>query len=237
MKLKTTLFVATIATYSAITASAATTQLPEFITGTTTIGSGQLKTDGETSTIQSGGTLEFTTPSWESILQAGDIADGTTTINIETGGTMTWAGASGNGTRLFLGNQSAGSTGIINLNGGTFAGANLTEFVFGRNTATGLFNITAGTAEFGNLTLGSGTSIIDFTSGSTGSLTVTGYDQTAYETLWNAGNLTSAGSNTGTFAENFSVTGATITAVAVPEPSSSALLGLGGLALIMRRRK
>ncbi|NWK55009.1 PEP-CTERM sorting domain-containing protein [Verrucomicrobiaceae bacterium N1E253] len=234
MKLNTTLFALTAA--STLTLQAATTQLPDTLDYLQTIDSGQLKTDGETCTITTGGTLTFTTPNWETILQAGDIsATGTTTINIETGGTMTWENAtSANSTRLFLGNQTAGSTGIINLNGGDFLGANLTEFILGRNDATGLFNISAGTAEFGNLQFGSGTGTIDFTAGSTGSLTVTGYTQTDYETLWTDGNLTYGGAQSGTFADNFSVSGSTLTAV--PEPSSAALLGLGGIALVLRRR-
>ncbi|BDS05180.1 hypothetical protein NT6N_02200 [Oceaniferula spumae] len=56
-----------------------------------------------------------------------------------------------------------------------------------------------------------------------------------YEDLWNIGLLQRNGANSGTFTDNFVVNGGTLTAV--PEPSSVALLGLGGLALIMRRRK
>ena len=62
-----------------------------------------------------------------------------------------------------------------------------------------------------------------------------------YEFLWDEGILKRGGANIGTFAENFTFTedgGAGAgTLTAVPEPSSAALLGLGGLALIFRRRK
>ncbi len=60
---------------------------------------------------------------------------------------------------------------------------------------------------------------------------------------WTEGILKYNGTNTGAFADHFSTTGTAGTAgykliaVAVPEPSSTALLGLGGLALILRRRK
>ena len=62
-----------------------------------------------------------------------------------------------------------------------------------------------------------------------------------YEMLWNTGVLSKDGANVGTFAQNFTFTengsAAAGTLTAVPEPSSAALLGLGGLALILRRRK
>ncbi len=53
---------------------------------------------------------------------------------------------------------------------------------------------------------------------------------TTTETLSIAYNHTNGNSNTGFNSTNFTVT-------PVPEPSSAALLGLGGLALILRRRK
>ncbi len=65
----------------------------------------------------------------------------------------------------------------------------------------------------------------------------------SYEDLWNDGVIQINGSSSGTFSDYFAVTGSngsdgyTLTAIAVPEPSSAALLGLGGLALILRRRK
>ncbi len=62
-----------------------------------------------------------------------------------------------------------------------------------------------------------------------------------WETLWTEGILQFNGGNTGAFADHFTTTGTAGTAgytlTSVPEPSSTALLGLGGLALILRRRK
>jgi len=64
----------------------------------------------------------------------------------------------------------------------------------------------------------------------------------SYLDLWNAGILQANGSNAGAFGDYFSVTGTPgtdnyILTSSVPEPSSAALLGLGGLALILCRRK
>lgn len=184
------------------------------------------------STIGSGVTVAVTNPNFETIIQqnSGD----TSVLNIETGGLFDTSAATGNGQRLYLGNASTG-TGIINLNGGTFDGSGLTnEFVFGRSGATGTFNISDGTATFAaGPTFTNGT--VNFTTGSTGSLTVTGQNQAYFESLFAAGNLTHNGSSSGTFSDLFSVSGATLTAV--PEPSSVALLGLGCLGLAFRRSR
>lgn len=104
----------------------------------------------------------------------------------------------------------------------------------------------AGTGAF--LTFGAGNGLVDFSSssaitsgyinflsGSGGALDVDGADTAHFSGLWDAGQLKKDGANTGTFAQNFSVSGSVLTTV--PEPSSAALLGLGGLALILRRRK
>jgi len=58
---------------------------------------------------------------------------------------------------------------------------------------------------------------------------------TDYEAFYTDGDLTIGGDNSAAFADVFQVSGNTLSLV--PEPSSTALLGLGGLALILRRRK
>lgn len=80
-----------------------------------------------------------------------------------------------------------------------------------------------------------------FTGGTTGEISATtnGYDETL--------SFTTGGTVSGSVAVRLARTGtsgswggydvATLDAVAVPEPSSSALIGLGGLALILRRKK
>jgi hypothetical protein len=63
-------------------------------------------------------------------------------------------------------------------------------------------------------------------------LTVAGAD---WESLWNAGQLTVDGGQSGTFAENFTLTDGTLSVV--PEPATMGLLAMGGLALLRRRRR
>ncbi|SHI64294.1 PEP-CTERM protein-sorting domain-containing protein [Rubritalea squalenifaciens DSM 18772] len=81
------------------------------------------------------------------------------------------------------------------------------------------------------------TGFINFTSGSTGALDIAAADQSYYEGLWASGGLRYDGANSGTFADHFEVTGGVLTAVAVPEPSSTALLGFAGLFLLAKRRR
>ncbi len=192
------------------------------------------QSNGTTTTIKSTGSMTFNNVDWETIIQQN--AAGTSTMTVETGGLLNFTATAGNGTRFFVGN--ANGTGVLNLNGGTFTGSNLTEFIIGRQGATGTFNINAGTANVGHLDVDSdGTSTVNFGENSTGALTVTGWTVSDFETLWNDGKLTYNGAQTGNFSDHFQVSGSTLSAVAVPEPSSTALLGLGGLALILRRRK
>ncbi len=100
------------------------------------------------------------------------------------------------------------------------------------------FGLGGGSVTFATAPTVSATSAINFLTGSTGSLTVTGFQAANYEAWWNAGSLKVDGGNTGTFSNNFQVTGATI--VLVPEPATLGLtalgVGLAGAAFWRRRR-
>ncbi|BDS06543.1 hypothetical protein NT6N_15830 [Oceaniferula spumae] len=69
-----------------------------------------------------------------------------------------------------------------------------------------------------------------------------GSDNTVtWETLWNEGILQYNGGNDGSFSDHFITSGTAgtvgYTLTSIPEPSSAALLGLAGLALVMRYRR
>ena len=181
--------------------------------------------------INAGVTLTIADAEWETIIQQN--SDGTSAWNIN-GGTVDSSGAVNRGASFYLGNT-GGDTGIINMNSGVFDGSGLTDFAFGRDGGVGILNLAGGTFSIGSAPAIGGTDLLNFTAGSTGSFDVTGWTTTDYETLWDNGNLTVDNGQTGAFDDNFDVSGSTLTAV--PEPSSTALLGLGGLALILRRRK
>lgn len=189
--------------------------------------------------INAGGNLVFTNAFYQTSI--GQNGNGTFTVNLNTGGIMDFSGASGVGRAIWLGNNQTTQTGILNINGGTFDGSGINEFILGRASATGIININSGTMSVGTtFVFGTpkssvnGTGYLNFGTGSTGALTVTGQNQTYYEGLWTAGNLKFNGTNTGAFADHFLVTGATLTVI--PEPSSLVLLSIGGICLLRRRR-
>ena len=145
----------------------------------------------------------------------------------------------------FLGNDGDGNL-TFNLSGGVAEFADTVGI--GRDEATTLVTISGGEFNVGGalsfdvpggangVRPGNGT--IDFTDGSTGTLTVEGADAATFEAFFDAGDITFDGGAAGTFGELFQVNGSTLSVVAaVPEPGSLALLGLCGLAAISRRRR
>ncbi len=134
-----------------------------------------------------------------------------------------------------IGNEAAGN-GTVNLIDGTFTVATVNgDFQIGRNNAQGLLDISGGTATFASAPTMGANGTINFSSDSTGSLTITGTDQTYYEGLYTAGDLTRGGTQIGTFASDFSVTGSTLTAI--PEPATLSMVAAFGGAVLFIRRK
>lgn len=159
------------------------------------------------------------------------------------------AGSSGNANDDFEANGSS----TININGGThtagdYFGAqnNSTVNLTGGNITAGRFRVAA---TGGNWTLGGSTvltgdgdatdlqGVVAVSSGWSGSWTITGLSGTDWQTEVTGGDYTLDGNVVdGTiFANNFVVSNSGQTLSVIPEPSSLALLGLGGL-LMMRRR-
>jgi len=176
------------------------------------------------------------------------------TASLTTGDTLTLS-STANGLIGQLGSSTVDINGgsfvvdrIINIGNGTGGNAIITitdgiaDFNdltrIGRDGADGLLTISGGAVDISGTLIfdelgGNGT--INFTTGSTGTLTVAGEDLAGFQALYTAGDITLNGSNSAAFATVFQVSGSTLSVV--PEPSSAALLGLGGLALILRRRK
>ncbi len=79
------------------------------------------------------------------------------------------------------------------------------------------------------------TSFANFPLSSTGTLTITGAIKSDFETLYSAGAILYAGSNSGDFDTNFIYGESSI--AAVPEPATVSLLALGGIAMLKRRKR
>ena len=160
----------------------------------------------------------------------------TTTVDVQAGSFVST-------TQIFLGNggvlgTATSGTNTFTVSGGSASFANLG---IGRDEGTGLLVIAGGTVdvtgtlEFDAISGGDGDGTIDFTSASTGTLTVAGFDAAAFEALFDSGDITFDGGAAGTFGELFQVSGSTLSVV--PEPASLALVGLGALAMAGRRRR
>ncbi|QTN33862.1 PEP-CTERM sorting domain-containing protein [Akkermansiaceae bacterium] len=205
---------------------------------TATLTTGTVPTSGDTGSIAVDGV--FTPATWNtggaSIIQtAGNIVgSGNANFNFVTG-TYTMNGGSFSA-RGILANNS-----IINLFGGVFTIGNGTSGSGWGAANNGTLNI-GGSAVINNSrsTLAgynSTSGTINFAADWTGSFQNTTANAAAWKTELTTGNYELAGTpiTSALFDANFQVTGDTLSLV--PEPTSAALLGLGGFALILRRRK
>jgi lysophospholipase L1-like esterase len=109
----------------------------------------------------------------------------------------------------------AAGTATVSLLSGSFTTAATAAQV----NANATISIVDGTASFGGtFSTIAETAQIDFTSGGTGSLSITGADLAYYEGLFDDGNLSVDGDETGVFADHFSVsgTGTNLTITSIP---------------------
>ncbi|MBK1831085.1 hypothetical protein JIN77_10135 [Verrucomicrobiaceae bacterium R5-34] len=209
---------------------AASTSSP--ITSTIVVGAGdswEQNAGYEDFTVNTGGFLDATD------------STGRFRIGVSTTGSLTIDGGAvtiGTTDTILLGNGHSTRTALIDVVSGSLTvEAGYNQFFIGRDDATGILRIQGGTTILGGMPTFddvAGNGSIDFTSESTGSLTVAGADLAYYQGLYAGTDLTIDGVNTAAFGDVFSVTGSTITLV--PEPST-ALLGVASMGLMCLRRR
>jgi len=190
---------------------------------------------GSSFTVNDGGSIVIQAPQWETIIMQN--AAGTSTININSGASFDYSGASAGGNMLYIGNANRDAFGVINVNGGFLGGEPLTDIVFGRSGAQGEVNISTGSVLFGDAPVFS-RGFINFTTpgvGSEASLRVIEEDEAYFQSLYTSNNLRFQGTNTGAFSDYFDVQGDTL--VVVPEPSTALPLGLGLAGLLSCRKR
>ncbi len=156
------------------------------------------------------------------------------------GSTMIWnsTGTIGGLNDLRLGNNTA-QLGFITQNAGLFEIGDTLQMKFGST-----FTMAGGLLEADNLVIDNtdgADDVLNFvTTGTGGTMSFRngGADYTSVlEAFITAGDIRINGAAATTADFNVSFDGSETSITVVPEPSSAALLGLGGLALIMRRRK
>ncbi|MBK1829061.1 beta strand repeat-containing protein [Haloferula rosea] len=170
--------------------------------------------------INSGGSLIIDGASFGVIIGQNSPGPGNTektwTLNVNPGGSIVRNVASGDG-NFIVGNR-PNTGGIVNINGGTWDGSQHSAIVIGREGGTGRINFIDGQVSWAVIPtfdaagggFGPGDGAINFTAGSTASLTVSTADVSTYEGWWNAGDLQYDGGNVGNFGDYFVVTGETL---------------------------
>lgn len=141
------------------------------------------------------------------------------------------------------------STGEFKLNAGSLFNLNSGGFVVGSDGASGesfqsthggVLNMNGGDLSFDTFKFGSAAGSINFDSTADSMMTFTGASaQTDFDAYITSGFIQIDGENAefSDFDRNYSGGTLMLSVAAVPEPSSTALLGLGGVAMLLRRRR
>lgn len=207
---------------------------------------------GSTLTIDGGSTWQQTPTNWSQI-NGGTLVLDNGTFTRTGGGNLVLAFNDGDdatvsldngsainlGGELWFGHTSAVTNQVISLTIGGGSSINATT-----PGAVGLWfwDTDAAGNDF-NLNFVSGTEVSSVNARvGRRSVAAGGSNAVTWETLWDEGILTIDGGNAGVFSDHFVTSGTagtsdySIQSIPVPEPGSLALLGLGGLAVLRRRR-